>query len=202
MPMMISGGGYTPRRPVMAFIDGGHLRSGVKEQTGFSEDKINFRSLAGFLQNAAGFGGVTPTLIRLYYYDAIIDAKDNHDKHDSQLKYFDKIDNMDLYEVRLGRMLPDNASSQKENKYKQKGVDVLMAIDMLTKAYQDQFEVAVFLGGDDDFLDLIKAVKDVGKNVVGVYFPEKASKRLVKAFDLRVPIDKATCDRFELFRPD
>jgi hypothetical protein len=55
---------------------------------------------------------------------------------------------------------------------------------MLTKAFQNHYDIAAFLGGDDDFIDLIDSVKEVaGKRVYGFYFSHNASKRLLKAFD-------------------
>jgi uncharacterized LabA/DUF88 family protein len=58
--------------------------------------------------------------------------------------YFERIKETELYEVRLGRLIKDGSGS-----YKQKGVDVSMAIDMLTKAYESHYDVAVLLAGDD-----------------------------------------------------
>ena len=37
---------------------------------------------------------------------------------------------------------------------------------MLSKAFQNHYDVAVFLGGDDDFIDFIETVKELaGKSV-------------------------------------
>ena len=61
--------------------------------------------------------------------------------------------------------------------YRQKGVDVLLAIDMLSMAFQNHYEIAIFLGGDDDFVDLINAVKNsAGKRVFGFYYPHRISR--------------------------
>ena len=55
---------------------------------------------------------------------------------------------------------------------------------MLTKAFQNHYDIAGFLGGDDDFVDLIETVKDsAGKRVFGLYFEEHISNRLLDAFD-------------------
>lgn len=40
------------------------------------------------------------------------------------------------------------------------GVDTLIAIDTVTKAYQNHYDVAVLLEGDDDFIDVVKAMKN------------------------------------------
>jgi uncharacterized LabA/DUF88 family protein len=88
-----------------------------------------------------------------------------------------------LFELRLGRIKYDD-----EGKTRQKGVDVLVAIDMISKAYQNHYDIAVFFAGDDDFVDVVKAVKDAGKQVYGVYFDRLASRELKHNFDKRFPI--------------
>ena len=76
----------------------------------------------------------------------------------------------------------------KEN-HEQKRVDILIAIDMLTKAYQHHYDIAVFVGGDDDFTGLVEAVKEqAGKRVVGFYFPRHTSKRLLDEFDSQIDL--------------
>lgn len=80
----------------------------------------------------------------------------------------------------------------KSNKtYRQKGVDVLLAIDMLSKAYMNHFEWCILLAGDDDYLDLVKTVKNItGKQVIGSYFEKTASKRLIKSFDRKIVLNE------------
>lgn len=202
MGLSMTSASHPPRRPVMAFIDGGHLRSGVTQILGMDENKINFQRLGDLIHQAGTFGGIIANVRRMYYYDAIVAKEDDEGRYEAQSALFDKIERVNLYEVRLGRLIPNAKTKAGNERPKQKGVDVLMAIDMLTKAYRDQFEVAVFLGGDDDFLDLIKAVKDSGKNVVGMYFPEKTSDRMVKCFDMRVELNKASFEKHGLFRQD
>ena len=53
--------------------------------------------------------------------------------------------------------------------FRQKGVDILMAIDVLTMAYLDYCESGFFVLGDRDFKPLIDAVKDSGKKTFGFF---------------------------------
>lgn len=56
---------------------------------------------------------------------------------------------------------------------------------MLSKGYLRHYDIAAFLGGDNDFLDLISAVKNsAGKRVYGFYFPHNVSKSLADCFDV------------------
>ncbi len=162
-------------RPSMIFIDGGYLREEVKRV--FGHDNIDFALLPHLLDWSTLGGHIHPELIRVYYYDAIVDHNDP--KYDEQNRYFERIQENNNYEVKLGRLI-----KTKDDRYRQKGVDVLLAIDTITKAFLNHYEIAVLLGGDDDYVDLVKSVKDLtGKRIVGAYFQDHVSKRLAKSFD-------------------
>ena len=80
--------------------------------------------------------------------------------------------------------------------YKQKGVDTLIAIDMITKAYLNHYDVAYLVAGDGDFVNVVKAVKNyTGKIVIGVFEPTSTSEELLRVFDLRRPISKEEISR-------
>jgi len=65
-----------------------------------------------------------------------------------------------------------------------------MAIDMLTKAYENHYEIAILVAGDGDFVDLVEAVKDAGKRVCGAYIPDHVSDKLRESLDLRIDISE------------
>ncbi|VVB89912.1 NYN domain protein [uncultured archaeon] len=182
--MIISSGGSSiSYRSFMIFIDGGYLRKGIKEK--FGHDKIDFNGLPWILANKARWGTIQMELRRVYYYDAITDYKEDQEKHKELEPYFENIQKIDNYEVKLGRLIKTN----KENGYRQKGVDVLLAIDMISKAHLDHYDIALLLAGDDDYLDMVKSIKDfTGKRVYGAYFEHNASKRLVASLDMRIPL--------------
>ena len=52
----------------------------------------------------------------------------------------------------------------------QKGVDVYIACSMLKHAFENQYDTAVILSGDKDFLPVIEMVRDMGKRVEGSCF--------------------------------
>ena len=169
---------------VMEFIDGGYLRKKMIDFIG--TDMINYEKLRDLLGNSVIFGHDFPELIRAYYYDAIVQSSPENEKEwTRQNDYFDIIRKNDFYEVRLGRLIKSH-----NGQYRQKGVDILLATDMVTKAYADHYDIAILLAGDDDMVDLVKAVKDAGKRVYGAYFMTSASKRLKDSFDRSVFLDK------------
>ena len=179
------------RRPiakVMAFVDGGYLRQYCTQK---SVKKIDYQKLKkkiteSFSNCNEKYDG---DLIRIYYYDAIFDSSDT--EHMKQKHLFDEIDVLDGYEVRLGQLVRTKDGSGPP---KQKGVDVLLAIDMITMAYNDQFEFAVLLAGDGDFLEVVDAVKSTGKRVFGMYFQGTIADDLRRSLDARIDITKFVND--------
>lgn len=167
----------------MIFIDGGYLRKGFKKL--FGHDKINFANLSGLLRQAVSThigGNMQPDLIRVFYHDAIVGPKGAD--YEKQREYFDAIRESPRYEVKLGRLIRTGGGD-----LRQKGVDILLAVDMLSKAYLNHYDIALILAGDDDYVDLVRAVKDgSGKRVYGAFFPNNASKGLVESFDERIEL--------------
>jgi len=169
---------------VMAFVDGGYLRGEISKR--FDEDinyqKLKERIVAYF--NANVNGNYTGDLVRVYYYDAIVDRLDS--KYDEQNDYFNRIKTIDGYQVRLGKLIPTGKDGAGQ---KQKGVDVLLATDMITKAYSEQYDFAVLIAGDADFIEVVNAVKDSGKRVFGMYFHGHIADDLYDTFDARIEIE-------------
>ena len=182
---------------VMIFIDGGYLRKAISE---ISDSEINYGKLAEILTVHTQRGDSKSQLIRAYYYDAVpimkekmtlpSDMKDQDTvlyemstKAEEQDKYLEKIKMNDLFDVRLGELV-----WSEPGKYRQKGVDSLIAIDMITKAYQNQYDEAVLVAGDSDFIEIVKAVKTVGPRVTGAYFEKNTRQELIIEFDKRYPL--------------
>ena len=65
-----------------------------------------------------------------------------------------------------------------------------MAIDALTKAYQDHYDTGIFFVGDRDFLPLIEAVKDAGKKTLCYWHKFNSSIDMIRCFDYRVRFGK------------
>jgi len=171
-------------RRVMIFIDGGYIRECLKEK--FGKDDISpdgFQNLIHSLITYVHFGTIRGELIRTYYYDAIVDENEK-DEREKQNQFFDVLRQVPFCTVRLGRLI------KTEKEHRQKGVDILMAIDMLTKSYENHYEIAILLCGDDDFIDLVEAVKNTGKRVYGAYIPRHVSNKLLKTLDIRISLDE------------
>ncbi|MHC4405716.1 MAG: NYN domain-containing protein [Planctomycetota bacterium] len=56
---------------------------------------------------------------------------------------------------------------------KAKGVDIALTKDMLVHAFLDNYDVAVLVAGDGDYVPLLEEIKRLGKRIVVVFFDEK-----------------------------
>lgn len=54
---------------------------------------------------------------------------------------------------------------KKAPRQKTKGVDIQLTIDLLTNAFRDNFQVAVLVAGDADYVPIVKEVQRLGKVV-------------------------------------
>ena len=127
----------------------------------------------------------------MYYYDANVQQEIDPGKYEELDEYFRRVKEYDYHEVKLGRLIKTNDG------YKQKGVDVRIAIDMILKAYENHYDIAVLVSGDDDLVDAVKTVKDAaGKQVYGAYYPKSTSARLIDCFDKRIILDGTILKRF------
>lgn len=176
-----------PLERVIIFIDGGYIRRLFVDL--FGDDKINFTALKNRLLN--WYNGYPQNLyrgnlIRCYYYDGIADEKEDAIAYSQQREYFEWIEkhNFNL-DVTLGE-----AVKLPNGNFRQKGVDILLAIDAISMAYLDHYESGLFLLGDRDFIPLINAVKNAGKKVYGFFYIKGVASELSRSFDFRLAFDK------------
>jgi uncharacterized LabA/DUF88 family protein len=182
-----------PFERVVVFIDGAYLRIRCKEFGG--HDNIKWSKLSRtFIRmfNTYRTNPFNANLIRIYFYDAIVPETDPDYK--TQDKYFQRISGNYAFTVRLGTLKKSYGK-----RYRQKGVDILMAIDALTKAYQNQYDTGMFLLGDADFKPLIEAVKNAGKKTLGIYYRPTCPRDLSDSFDWRIWLSK---ENFKAFLED
>jgi len=173
-----------PLERLMIFIDGGYLRGIFNDL--FEDDNLNYGKIRETLlemYNTLPPNPFQADLIRIYYYDAIVDEKE--DEFKKQREYFESIRMQQQYTVRLGHLVKSG-----KKKFRQKGVDILMAIDALTMAYRNLYDTGMFLIGDRDFVPLIDSVKYAGKKTIGVFYVPNSSMELMKTCDIRIYVNQ------------
>lgn len=213
MPVMISKGGRNPIiKRIMVFIDGGYIRKQISKK--YNKEDLHYGKFGEFLaKNYPASSRASSDLIRIYYYDGIPSLDDLEkfkdeteeeikkreqkikEKLDAQKAYLSKIDLMDNCDVKKGRLV-----MKKDLSFEQKGIDTKIATDMISKAYLNQYDLAILVTGDTDFIEVIEEAKTAGVIVVGTYFNEGMPKELLYAFDTRMPLDPYPFDSNGLFQ--
>ena len=67
----------------------------------------------------------------------------------------------------------------------EKGVDIMVATDLLKFAWDDLYDVAILVSGDGDFAYAVETVKNMGKHVEIAAFTPNLSQELAAAADDR-----------------
>jgi len=173
------------------FIDGNNFYFGLRKLYG--KDKslkhFDFREFARFL---AGENNV----VAIYYYNALLDKGHNLEKYESQRGFFEELRKIPNFNLVLCKLLKRSITGTDKFYYIIKEDDINMAVDMVENACDDNFDVAVLVSGDGDFVPAVRSVKKKGKLVKNVYFKNSSSRNLKNFCDGSLELTKETLNRF------
>lgn len=164
------------------FVDGAYLRKAAGTQG--REEFLDPRAVV--LEAASNEFPYGWRLERTLYYDALSDPSPDGAQTESDAhlqKYFDAIEALPDTECRFGyvRGRPDGKHRR------QKAVDILLTVDLLTRAHARLFKAVILVAGDGDFAPLVHETKRHGVTVVLAGFEGSVSDLL-----------RTEADRFKL----
>ena len=177
--MQNQGYGNGAGRRVMIFIDGSNLYHVLKQNT----DKQNL-DYNKFSEKLTG----DRELIRTYYYNIRQESPDNPSLAESQDRFLNALYETDYLEVKLGIW------KQRGNTMVEKGVDVMIAADLIAHAYEDHYDTAILVSGDADFYPALQVVKNTGKQVEVAAFDSNLSSEAARFSDVLVKFDRSYFD--------
>ena len=154
---------------LMIFIDGSNLYHGIKN---FGRKiSINFHKFQKMLV-------ARRKLIRTYYYNV------ETPELKEQLKFYKELESIENFKIILGRL-----EKRKGGHKVEKGIDIKIATDMLKHALMDNYDVAILVTGDGDFVPVIEEIQEAGKIIENAYFVKGSSNLLKTACDKYIKID-------------
>ena len=106
---------------------------------------------------------------KLRYYTAPLANKQGPAFHRQQ-RFFKELRRSHRIELVLGRHEPRRDHNGRWY-HVEKETDVNLAVDMVTGAYEDRYDVAMLVAGDTDYVRAIQAVQARGKRVVWCHLP-------------------------------
>jgi uncharacterized LabA/DUF88 family protein len=155
-------------KKIFIFIDGSNFYHSLEKS--FGTAKIDLQK---FSELFSKYG----TVKKVTYYTATLNISEDPKKYSKQQRFLSKIRQINKVEVFLGRL-------EKRNNIKvEKGVDVKIAVDIVTNAFHNNYDIAILVSNDADFVPAIKEAQNFGKQVWNINFPKTQSFHLNKTCD-------------------
>jgi uncharacterized LabA/DUF88 family protein len=144
------------KREVIVFIDGSNFYHNSKSIIDKSI-KINFKCLAEYISNYFELN-----LKQIRYYNAVPDISDDREIYHKHMEFLEGLRKQGIIvkERKLKKI-------KKLNLKIEKGIDVLIASDMIRKTLvEKECSVCILISGDADFIPAMQIIKDAGYEVI------------------------------------
>jgi len=160
---------------VQIYIDGSNLYHGLKAECG--RTKLDYFRLSQLLANGR-------KLIRLNYYTATLDPSREPEPAKRHQRFLDSLRHVPYVSIKHRPL------NYRKGVPLEKGVDILIATDMLTGALRNCYDTAILVSGDGDFVEVLEEIKRAGKQVENATFASSRSDALINAADLFICLSK------------
>lgn len=163
---------------VNVYMDGSNLYHSLRQRIGRTDlDFLAFaRKLAGGRR-----------LQRIYYYSAPLERSRNPEAFLAQQKFFENLRGVDYLELRLGRLVYPNPPGSPPQ---EKGVDIMLATEMVLHGITGHYEVAILVSADTDFCHALQLVKDFGRHAEVALLNPSTSMALRHVADRTILVDQ------------
>ena len=172
------------------YIDGGCLDAAIKDlrnAIGGVELEFDYLSLVNKF-NAE----------RAFYYDALPGSRDNlneakfQEVRQKKEAFFQSIAKQNKLHVRTGVTRWERMGSANKEKQKQKAVDVLLAVDVVSDALKGNIDRAIVLTSDLDFYPVFEALLQSRVHTTLIYRPGHVASELIEVADGAIPLRFST----------
>ncbi len=136
------------RQRVAIFIDGPNLYKSVEGLFGKGRGQLDVIRLVEFLRQGR-------QLTYCSYWTAPLNQRQDPKKYAAQQRFFRRLERIPEIVVGRGHMRKYGSI------WKEKGVDVGLAIDLLLYAFADKYDVGILVSGDGDLAKAVWAVTQV-----------------------------------------
>lgn len=170
---------------VIIIIDGSNFYHRLKE------DKLTGLLNFDYLKFAEFLIGKRKLIFKKYYIGAIREESGNLKSRTLMKNQRILTGNLKRfgYKIGYGHML-------KTDSYHEKGVDVLMAVDLLIGAYENLYDTAILVSSDTDLIPAIIKIRSMNKKVEYIGFGHKPSMALIANSDVRRLFIKDDMEKF------
>ena len=166
------------KEKVSIFIDGSNFYHSSKRLK--IVNKINFQKLVNELVGDR-------KLVKVFYYNASLDISLNPKVYWEQQKFFNVLRKIPKFKVIICKLRKARRSGKV--KYEVKGDDAHLVSDFVGEAYENFYDTAIIVSGDEDFISPIKRVRKLGKKIENAYFSASSSYNLRNACDCSIKLN-------------
>lgn len=159
---------------VMIFIDGENLAIRFKHfiescSLDSLEDHIGYKPNIYVWSPYLNLGNqsICP-ILRIFYYTSLKGDKEK------LTEIFDALRKLGVTDPKIFKKKSNNRT---------KRVDITLATDMLSHAYNNNFDIAILVAGDEDYVPLVQELKHCGKQVCLWFFEDGLSLDLKRECD-------------------
>src|SRR3989344_2410360 len=143
---------------VSIFIDGSNLYHNLKRH----KLKTKFENIISIVSKGR-------TTSKIFYYTALLDEKVDKVRYLTHRRFLDKLEKIPKFQIiicHLRKIILSDGSME----FLIKGDDIHLASDLIAGAFRNEYDEAVIISGDEDFVPAINIVKQQGKKVINAYF--------------------------------
>lgn len=174
-------------RRLMIFVDCSNLYFATNNLLG-PQARVDYSRLIDLLVATIREKHPNLRLVRTYVYTCPPDQKANFQQYGAHQKWLSalrgKISNI---EVRLGRL------KRVAGGFTEKGIDVHVAVDMLTRAFQNHYDIAALVSGDSDYVPVVKTLREAipgDREIVNAFVTGSGSRELMDCCDWRIELTR------------
>lgn len=165
---------------IAIYIDGGNFYRLIRKEDWVPKSvRLDYSKFADFISQGR-------EVVIKEYCIGIVRNHDGSAKSqqmvESQQKFLSEIENIG-FKIKRGRIVYDN-------KIREKGVDVQIAIDLVIGAVEDIYDTAVVVSSDTDLIPALKYVRSKGKKVEYIGFSNVPSLGMIKESDESILLTK------------
>ena len=176
------------KKRVIIFLDGSNFYHRLKDP------ELDFKQLLAFdYKKFAQWLAHGREIVDCIYYVALVRKEAGNIKSEElvkdQQKLFANLQKQS-WKVKTGYMMKQNED------YKEKGVDVKLAVDILDTAYQDKYDTAVIVSSDTDLVPGIVRAKELGKKIEYIGFSHSPSFAMQRYANLSRLLSKVELEQF------
>lgn len=160
------------------FIDGAYFRKVLER---FSRTFFDGKTIPIDYNNK-----IRSDFYKTFYYDCLSPKKNDETEKKYKARIRPQEEFFDSLRMLNGFHVYEGTTAGEGGKIRQKKVDTMIAVDMLTHSFRGNMDKATLLTGDLDFKPLIDALIQQGMYITLWYHPLSTSKELFHAADSRI----------------